>query len=323
MQGMTWNRNRSLRNFKPSDHTDHPSGLVAFAAISKMSYLQSKVQSFNANLGTVAGKISNKRTVAPPVKPAPSPTPSQASDSSKNDLKRKRPAGPETPYSQPKDTGVGLQLMTQITYAIEFLKNKTKPQTLFDILSFLSLQTQDDQSKKKIEHVLIYHQKVNYEPKTEDTPALFSFRPAYNVRSRESLLQYLQSQRTAEGLSVRELKDGWINCEDEIDKLEAEGKLLVTRNKDKHAKMVWPNDPSLSFEIDEEFQNIWHKIKLPDPEALAQELEKEGLTPANKNRVIKKPVKIQEKPKRKARAGGKTTNVHMAGVLKDFSHLKK
>ncbi|KAL8890350.1 MAG: hypothetical protein Q9192_005883, partial [Flavoplaca navasiana] len=55
-----------------------------------MSYLQNKVQSFNANLGSVAGKISNKRTVAPPPKPTASPVPSAASDTSKNELKRKR-----------------------------------------------------------------------------------------------------------------------------------------------------------------------------------------------------------------------------------------
>ncbi|KAL8737455.1 MAG: hypothetical protein Q9181_001671 [Wetmoreana brouardii] len=289
-----------------------------------MSYLQGKVQSFSANLGSVAGKISNKRTVAPSLKPVPSPSPSQASDASKNDLKRKRPVHPDVPYSQPKDTGVGQELMTQMTYAVEFLKNKNTPQTLADILSYLSLQTRDDQFKRKIQLILTNHQKVSYEPKANGTPALFSYRPPHNIRSAESLLRHLQSQRTAEGLSVKELKDGWPNVEDEIDQLELEGKLLVTRNKkDNHARMVWPNDPSLNFEVDEEFQKIWHKIKLPEADALAEELEREGLTPARKNRVIKKPMKIQEKPKRKTRAGGKTTNVHMAGVLKDFSHLRK
>ncbi|KAL8949483.1 MAG: hypothetical protein Q9222_004406 [Ikaeria aurantiellina] len=289
-----------------------------------MSYLQNKVQSFNANLGTVAGKISNKRTVGPPVKPAPSPTPSQASDSSRNDLKRKRVEAPEVPYSQPRDTGTGQHIMTQITYAIEYLKSKTTPQTLSDILSYLSMQTREESYKRAIEKILIRHDKVNYEPKREGSAALFSFRPAHNIRSPESLLRYLQAQQTAQGLSVKELRDGWPEAEDAITQLEIEDKLLVTRNKkDNHARTVWLNDPSLTFEVDEEFQNIWHKIKLPEPGALADELEREGLTPANKNRLMKKPVKVQEKTKRKARAGGKTTNVHMAGVLRDYSHLKK
>ncbi|KAL8816588.1 MAG: hypothetical protein Q9223_004423 [Gallowayella weberi] len=289
-----------------------------------MSYLQNKVQSFNANLGSVAGKISNKRTIGPPAKPAPSPTPSQASDPSKNDLKRKRADLPHVPFSQPADTGVGQHIMTQVTYAIEFLKNKDQPQTFPAILQYLSVQTREESYKNALEKILIRHAKVNHEPKRDGSPAVFSFRPVHNIRSGESLLQYLQSQRDAQGLSVKELRDGWPSAEDAIGKLEAEGRLLVTRNKkDNHARMVWPNDSSLNFEIDEEFKQLWHKIKLPEPGALADELEKEGLTPANKHRLIKKPTKTQEKPKRKARAGGKTTNVHMAGILKDFSHLKK
>ncbi|KAL8887036.1 MAG: hypothetical protein Q9192_006383 [Flavoplaca navasiana] len=55
-----------------------------------------------------------------------------------------------------------------------------------------------------------------------------------------------------------------------------------------HARMVWPNDPSLNFEIDDEFKAIWHNIKLPEPANTADELEKEGLTPANKHRITKK-----------------------------------
>lgn len=300
------------------------SGPVGLVGAAIMSYHQNKTKSFSAQLSVVAGKYSQKRTIGPPVKPAPSPTPSQASDSSKNDLKRKRPDLPEVPYSQPRDTGTGQHIMTQITYAIEYLKTKNTPQTLSDILSYLSMQTREQSYKASIEKILRAHEKVKYQPAKEGTSALFDFRPAHDIRSAESLLKYLQAQRTAQGLSVKELRDGWPDAEDTITLLEMEGKLLVTRNKkDNHARMVWPNDPSLSFEIDDEFQNIWNKIKLPEPGVLADELEKEGLTPANKNRTTRKPVKVQEKTKRKPRSGGKTTNVHMAGILRDYSHLKK
>ncbi|KAL9038919.1 MAG: hypothetical protein Q9180_002841, partial [Flavoplaca navasiana] len=59
-----------------------------------------------------------------------------------------------------------------------------------------------------------------------------------------------------------------------------------------HAPMVWPNDPSLNFEIDDELKSIWHEIKLPEPAALADELEKEDLTPANK---LRKKLRLMEK----------------------------
>ena len=123
---------------------------------------------------------------------------------------------------------------------------------------------------------------------------------------------------------MRALRDGWPGAEDAINGLESAGKLLVTRNKkDDHAKMVWPNDPSLRFEMDDEFRGMWHKIRLPEAGAVAEELEREGLTPTNKSRVVRAKAKVAEKKTKKPRKSGKTTNTHMVGVLRDYSHLKK
>ena len=210
--------------------------------------------------------------------------------------------------------------MTKVTYAVTYLKDKETPQTLTDLLLYLSLQYQTEEYKKMIATILINHDKVNYDKRT----GTFAYKPIHSIRSAEQLLRYLQSQPTAQGLKVRELRDGWQDAEEAIDTLEAEGKLLVTRNKkDNHPTMVWPNDPSLAFNIDDEFQQMWHKIKLPEAGALADELEKEGLTPANKSRGIKIKPKQVEKKTKKPRKGGKTTNTHMMGVLRDYSHLKK
>ena len=214
--------------------------------------------------------------------------------------------------------------MTQITYAVEYLKTKGIPQTLNDLLSYLSVQHKEDQYKNSIAAILQRHDKVDFERKGAGAESTYSFRPVHNIRSADRLLGHLQSQRTFQGLSARELRDGWPQAEDAIDELEQQGKLLVTRNrKDNHAKMVWPNDPSLKFGVDDEFQNIWHKIKLPPPDALADELKREGLTPANKKGSKKAMMKTPEKKTKKPRKGGRTTNTHMAGVLRDYSHLKK
>lgn len=214
--------------------------------------------------------------------------------------------------------------MTQVTYAIEYLKTKGTPQTLGDLLSYLSLQYRDDEYKKTVGTILKNHEKVIYDGKANGGEATFSFRPVHDIRSGERLLKFLQSQPTAQGINVRDLRDGWPGAEEAINELESEGKLLVTRNKkDNHAKMVWPDDPSLLLNIDEEFQAIWHKIKLPDPGALADELEKENLTPADKRRGAKVKTKVIDKKSKKTKRPGKTTNMHMVGVLRDYSHLKK
>ncbi|KAI4135502.1 MAG: hypothetical protein LQ347_000610 [Umbilicaria vellea] len=289
-----------------------------------MSYLDNQINAFKSNLTSSSTKLSNKRTAAAPTTSTPSPAPSHASVSSKNDLKRKRPEQANVVYSQPADTGTGKNVMTQITYAVDYLKGKGTPQTLQDLLSYLSLQYREDDYKRTIGTILKNHEKISFDRTGADGVGTFSFRPIHNIRSPSQLLGHLQSQPTAQGLNVRALRDGWPGAEDAINLLESQGKLLVTRNKkDDHAKMVWPNDPSLRFDIDDEFKTMWHKVRLPEAGALAEELEREGLTPTNKSRVVRaKPIK-QEKKTKKPRKSGKTTNTHMVGVLRDYSHLKK
>ena len=286
-----------------------------------MSFLENQLSAFKSSVSSSSTKIANKRTVVAP--PSGTATPPLSSQSSKPDLKRKRPEQ-NLVYSQPADTGTGRNIMTQVTYAIEYLKTKGTPQTLTDLLSYLSIQHRENEYKRTIGTILMSHEKVEYDRKNDGGEGTFRFRPVHNIRSKDSLLGHVQSQRTAQGLSVRELRDGWPGAEAAIDELEREGRLLVTRNKkDNHAKMVWANDSSLSFTIDEEFQAIWQKIKLPEPKVLADELERAGLTPASKSRNTKKSIKQEVKKSRKPRRGGKTTNTHMAGVLRDYSHLKK
>lgn len=287
-----------------------------------MSYLDKQISAFKSSVSGSSSKIANKRLPTAPTDTAPTVT-SQPTPAVKTELKRKRPEQ-NVVYSQPADTGTGKNIMTQVTYAIEHLKNKGTPQTLSDLLSYLSLQHREGEYKRTIGTILMNHEKVQYEHKTDGGENTFAFRPAHNIRSADSLQGYLQSRPTAQGLSAREIRDGWPGAEAAIEELENQGKVLVTRNrKDNHAKMVWSNDPSLAFHIDDEFQIIWRKIKLPEPKVVADELEKAGLTPANKNGVVKVKVTTQDKKTKKPRKGGKTTNTHMLGVLRDYSHLKK
>ena len=289
-----------------------------------MSYLDNQISAFKSNLTSSSNKISNKRTAAAPANSTPSPAPSQTSITVKNDLKRKRVEQANTVFSQPKDTGTGSHIITQVTYALEKLKEKDVPWTWQRLGEYLSLHGREKGYGQALKKILIDHPKVNYQRIDGKDNDMFSFRPIHNIRSADALLGYLQSQRTSQALSVKDLRDGWHGALDAIDNLEKQGKLSVTRHrKDDSARFVWPNDPSLFFSIDQEFKTMWQKIKLPEPGALADELEREGLTPANKSRSVKaKPVK-QEKKTKRARKGGKTTNTHMAGVLRDYSHLKK
>ncbi len=285
-----------------------------------MSYLKDQISSFQASTANASSKVANKRVAVAPTDSAPSIVSSQPSVQLDN--KRKRIE--TTAYSQPADTGTGKNLYTQMVYAVDYIKDKGRPQTLTDIISYLNIHNEPEQYKDNVKRALRKHAKVQYHPKNDGGEGTYTYRSIYNIRTGDKLLAFLQNQKTAQGLEVKKLMDGWPDVDNTIDELEPLGKLLVTRNKkDDHPKWVWLNDPSLDFSVDEEFQLIWHKIKLPEAGALADELEKAGLQPANKSRGVKvEPVK-QAKKTKKPRKGGKTTNTHMAGVLRDFSHLKR
>ncbi|MCJ1311674.1 hypothetical protein MMC25_005347 [Agyrium rufum] len=289
-----------------------------------MSALDKELGSFRASMAASSSKLSNKRIINPIPKSTPSLAPSQSSITSKIDAKRKRPEPATIVYSQPADTGTGAALATQVTYAVEYLKQKGTAQSLTDLLNYLSLQRSEASYKRTLGAALRGHSKVNYDKDGNNGEGVYSFRPKHNIRSADELLAHLQRRKTFDGLPARELREGWADAEDAIMELEKQHRVLVTRNKkDNNARMVWLDDPTLYSEIDQEFKNIWHKVKLPDPSAIAEELEKNNMVPANKARKVVVKANAPAPKKKKPRKSGKTTNTHMLSVLRDYSHLKK
>ncbi|KAI9714436.1 MAG: hypothetical protein M1820_000397 [Bogoriella megaspora] len=257
----------------------------------------------------------------------PSPTPST---SSQNDLKRKRPnpsPNESTSLSQQADNPTSANVMALAVYAVKYLKDKEKTLSFDDIYRFLSAPPALDTAtvKRELTHALKINPRVNFDPKALDGKGGFSYRPLHPVHSADELKGYLQGRTTAQGISVKELKEGWSAISQAIDELELKGELLVTRNKkDGAPRHVWPDDPSLAQNVEPEFRKLWHEIKLPEnPSEMRAELERAGLTPTSQ---IKQPMmqkKQAVKKKRAPRSGGRTTNVHMATVLKDYSNRKK
>lgn len=307
---------------------------VFSVTITMSSYLEKQTAAFGASVSSVAPKISNKRTLAAPPASAPSPAPSNASNSSKkdgkdaSDLKRKREPT-NVVYSQPAATGYGTEAFTQVHFVIEYLKNKNEAKTFREILEYLSQMHAADSFKKLLNQILKKHGSVHYTPDSNSKAwdsGTFKHRPKINVRTKEDLLGFLQIKPDARGVELRTLKDGWPDCDDALTELEAEHKILVTRNKkDNVARRIWGDDPSLHSQIDPEFHALWKQVELPSVDDTVRKLLEAGQKPASEDpsKRVKAPLKPKEKKKKAPRKGGRTTNSHMAHLLKDFSHVKR
>jgi len=295
------------------------------------SYFEKSAEAFKSNVISASSKVANKRTLAPPPASAPSPAPSNASSKGDSkDPKRKREAHPVV-YSQPEATGYGTDLLTQITYIIEFLKKKDDSKTFQEILQYLSKSNAAEQQKRIMAGILRKHGSIEWIPdlkmKVQQWDSgTFRHKPKINVRSKTELLAYLQQKPDARGVPVTDLKDGWPDCEGPISELEDQNQVLVTRTKkDNHARMVWANDRTLVHRVDSEFHVMWHKTELPGPDDLVRKLLDAGQKPASEDpsKRIKAPMKQKEKKKRPARKSGRTTNTHMEHLLRDYDHLKR
>ncbi|OAK96488.1 transcription initiation factor IIE, beta subunit [Phaeosphaeriaceae sp. SRC1lsM3a] len=251
---------------------------------------------------------------------APSPTPSNSSASG---AKRKRPAeGASTVvYSQPADLGTGEHVYTHFTYAIDHLRAKGTWRTFDQIITYLNINPADPKVDQL--RILFRSDSEGNRIRWNSSNDTYRYKPKLDIRNPAQLKGYLQNQKSAQGLAIKDLKDGWATVADDIKAMEDKKEVLVKRAKDGVPKTVWDNDPSLMFTMDPEFRNEWHKIAIPaNPDDLRATLMNVGLHAASAPRQVNTGGPKQKK-KRAPRRGGKQTNTHMAHILKDFSGMRK
>ncbi|KAK4654615.1 transcription factor TFIIE beta subunit, TFIIEB, Tfa2 [Podospora pseudocomata] len=307
-----------------------------------MSRLDREADAFRASMAAAASKLTGttgtsamssavKRNLAPP-----SPSPSVGSTTSAavgTPSRRDRELpGTNIVYSQPAVTGTGDSVISQMAYAVTWLRGKDEPQTYHDVLSYLSATGRSDSEQEFFVEQMRRHPQIQWIPDpnlSEQTwkTGTYIHRPTIpNVRNKTQLIAYLQKKTDASGVSVKDLKDGWPDCEPAITELEREHKVLVIRaKKDGAARMVWLDDPSLFHEVEPDLVRAWSRVELPALDVIAQKLIQAGQKPASEDPRLKaeKMPKVEKKKKRAARKGTKSTNTHMEHLLKDYSHMKR
>lgn len=248
---------------------------------------------------------------------APSPTPSNTSANGK----RKRPEPSNVVYSQPTDTGTGEHVYTRFTYTIDHLRETKQWMTFEEIMDYLGVAPGNQQRDQL--RTLFQSDSPGNRITWDAANSRYRYKPKLDIRNPAQLKGYLQNQKSSQGLSIKDLKDGWPSVADDIKTMEDKKEVLVKRAKDGVAKSVWDNDPSLVLPMDSEFSNEWHKIAIPaNPEDLRATLMNIGLVAATAPKQANNGGPKQKK-KRAPRQGGKQTNTHMQHILKDFSGMRK
>ncbi|EMC98298.1 hypothetical protein BAUCODRAFT_121175 [Baudoinia panamericana UAMH 10762] len=224
------------------------------------------------------------------------------------------------------------EIFKVVVNTVEYLKGKNAAPVPFEeIIRYLSLPVDLQRKQETIKRALRTHNRV--QQITIDGKESFKYRPQHDVTNGDELLSYLARQDSAAGIPVKELKDGWPDCVPTLKRLEADGQVLLTSNKkDGVPRVVYADDPSyypastssLKGAVDPEFVDFWSKIRLPANENdIRVELERAGLTPTSAVREVKKVEMRKDKKRRAEKKNAKKTNVHLAGVLKDYSKLKQ
>jgi len=230
-------------------------------------------------------------------------------------VKKKKPKA-NVVYSQPADTGTGVNVNTQLVYAVDHLKRNGNPMRLEDLAIITNTPLVNDRVLfEKFKH----HDRVSYDPKTD----LFSYKHDFNVRSKPELLTAIQrTTLKGHGLSVRSLKESWKEAPQAVEELEKEGEVYVTRTlKDGQLRMVFYNevkgDEEGPIEVEKEFLDVWHGLVVPNDTDLLKDLDNEGLKATNAEVSIPRAATGKKKGKKSAprQRQAKITNTHLRNEI--------
>ncbi|GAA5990424.1 hypothetical protein JCM10908_007365 [Rhodotorula pacifica] len=218
---------------------------------------------------------------------------------------------------------VGRHWQTQLALSVAFLKQHNAPIRLEDLAI-----------RSGVEHLLTNpellqglraHERVRFDERTQ----LVSYKPDFVLNSKSDLIILLRRNSPQGGLPVKKLRESWSGVTNAIEELEREGRVLVTRTGknpqggDGQMKMVFLDDIGRERDpLDQEFKDLWHSLKTPIGDELAQELQAAGLTASS----AAPPPPTTNKKKVKGRKGPgssnrrfKITNVHLKDQGIDLS----
>lgn len=163
---------------------------------------------------------------------------------------------------------------------------------------------------------------LNNNPKIHISPdGKYAFKPAYTIKDRKSLLRLLDKhdQRGMGGVYLEDVQESLPNADKAL-KILGDSVLFVLRPTDKK-KVLFYNDKSCQFVVDEEFQKLWRSVAVDgiDDGKIEEYLGKQGITSMQDQGVKKMNPAKRRKPTQRKKGNFKRHNDHMGDILQDYS----
>uniref|UniRef100_A0A8C5LXU6 Transcription initiation factor IIE subunit beta n=1 Tax=Leptobrachium leishanense TaxID=445787 RepID=A0A8C5LXU6_9ANUR len=160
-------------------------------------------------------------------------------------------------------------------------------------------------------------------PKIENVDGRYAFKPKYNLKDKKALLRLLDKhdQRGLGGILLDDIEEGLPNAQKAIKAL---GDQIVFVTRPDKKKILFYNDKSCQFSVDEEFQKLWRSVPVDsmDEEKIEEYLKRQGISSMQESgpkKVI--PVQKRKRSSAQKKRRFKTHNDHLAGVLKDYTDV--
>jgi len=151
----------------------------------------------------------------------------------------------------------------------------------------------------------------------------FMYKPPYELRDKKTLLKLLKRKdlNGEGGVFYDDIHESLPRCEKIVKNLTADGKIIQIPRPDKK-KILFYYDHTADMEIDDEFLKLWRSVSVDgvDDDKIEEYLTKQGISSM---RDHGKPRVMNHKRKMKSRKRTRAPrdNVHMEGILEDYSEL--
>ncbi|KAJ2890770.1 transcription factor TFIIE beta subunit, TFIIEB, Tfa2 [Coemansia aciculifera] len=202
-------------------------------------------------------------------------------------------------------------VLTRVHQIITFLKQSQRPCTADEIRLHISEFHNDG---PEFQH-LTNNAKVIHDAQTNT----FSYRPEFDLRTADELVEYLKKLPDGGGLEVKKLADSYLDTSSVIAELHKNQKILIMSDKTKRPRYIFYNRMALETAIDEDVKTSWQQLQVPDEPELSREMERAGLKRMQAETREEKEQQDVKKTKRSSR-NTKITNTHLVGIdlTKDY-----